>query len=111
MQEEELKQKNLIKDIKEGRAKLYDGVFDDWVFPETEAEFTRDDMFVAYFKYGQEIMDEEWQANTFRDDQVIEGSNKLLTDNVNRLQQTGKRKMFKKTMSDPQSIKFKKPSS
>lgn len=43
-------------------------MFEDWVFPETAEEFTEDDVFVAYFKYGEEILDEDWQKNTFRDD-------------------------------------------
>lgn len=86
LKQEELAQQNLIKDIKEGKVKVHQGVFDDWVFPETAEEFSEDDVFVANFKYGQEILDEEWQRNTFRDDQVIEGSNKLLTDNLNRIE-------------------------
>ena len=61
-----------------------------------------------YLKYGQELLDEDWAQNTFKDEQVIEGSDKFLTNKVQRLQQIGKQRKFKNVMADPLGIRFNK---
>lgn len=108
MMDDEKKRENLTKDMKDGKVKPVDLDFKDWVFPEKYEEFSREDKIVMVLKYGQEVVDDEWSVNTFKDDQVIEGSNKFLKRNLERIEQVGRQKQFKSSMSDPLSIKFNK---
>ena len=62
-----------------------------------------------HLKYGEEVELEHESVDTLKDEQVIEGSNAMLTRNLQRLEHIGRRKQYKSAMKDPLGIKFKKP--